>query len=933
MANLGPNVVFDDEDGDGIQDPDEPPIANVTIGLYCYDENGTAVLEQTVATDENGTYIFNGIMPGLCYIQVTPPAVTSPDGNETDYVFSPIVPGGNQIYPNGTSPTIQIEWNDNITAWDVGVFLPVTLGNKVWYDLNGNGIQDAVNGTMEKGVEGVEVQLLNTNDDTVATTITAADGSYWFTGIPPGDYAVKVGPVPINYVFAEAPTDHLIGGPPPELMLNGVCYNMTTMDYMIADMDVSRRRMSHQGISSTTPHQNLTSGENNTSFDAGIFAPVQITGLIFEDLNGNGVLDVLDGEVLIGGATVQVFSIDPESGNVTEVGTITSSDGTYSLDLPPGTYQATITPPTPDHQLSPLSDPEDTGIGNDFDPLTSSTIPIVLLSGEIGLGSFDAGFYEPVSITNQVFNDTNGNGIREPMEPGYPGPLTIYLYDPNSTNPNEPIANTTIDVNGNFNIPNVPPGNYILEFVPADNITVAFIPQDIGDDDCADSDVDPETGRVSITVTSGVDVTCVNAGLANLPSIGPNVIFEDDNGNGLQDNGEDGMPGVPVILYYPNGTVAGVDTTNGDGEYEFPNLEPGSYYISVGNDPDFDWSPVVNGGNQISPDPSAQPYGNRSPMVTLGLGDVDTTLDGGMYTPVDITGAAWHDLDADGVEDPGEPGLPNVVVTLYDGNGNPVGSQTTGPDGVWSFDGMPPGTYHAILTPPVDPSGNDWTLSPNSDFDPLTWDTTPLYFPSGSSSEGLFDTGLYLPAAIDATVWYDSTPNGVRDGDEEPFDQPVTIILYDENGNQVQTTQSNIGTGGYQFTGILPGSYYLEYLLPDNPQMDSGAAIVGHTGVTVVTGEDGGGSTGVGNTGIRMYYPDWLYEVQVCANDNFDPAWMEVHQPHYLYMSKEECCQNHFWWRMDNCSKYFTSHYQHSILLFHHCTHQYWLFIAFYSGQ
>lgn len=47
------------------------------------------------------------------------------------------------------------------------------------------------------------------------------------------------------------------------------------------------------------------------------------------------------------------------------------------------------------------------------------------------------------------------------------------------------------------------------------------------------------------------------------------------------------------------------------------------------------------------------------------------------------------------------------------------------------------------------------------------------------------------------------------------------------------------------------------------------------------------------------YYPEWNYEVQVCLNDGFDPDWMNNNEGRiYLYRNKEECCQNHFWWRM-----------------------------------
>ena len=103
-ATVGPNMVFDDWDGDGERDPNEPPMENVTVELYCY-QDGEAVLIGTNVTDANGEYIFHDVLPGQCYISVTPPA---------PYVFSPINPIGNQIYPNGTSPIVDINWNDSV---------------------------------------------------------------------------------------------------------------------------------------------------------------------------------------------------------------------------------------------------------------------------------------------------------------------------------------------------------------------------------------------------------------------------------------------------------------------------------------------------------------------------------------------------------------------------------------------------------------------------------------------------------------------------------------------------------------------------------------------------------------------------------------------------------------------------------------------------
>lgn len=1030
-------MVFDDQNGDGLQDGvNETGIANVTVDLYCYNENETAIVEQSTTTDEDGMYIFYNVYPALCYIQVIPPTVINPSNNNTEtYVFSPIVTGGNQIDTNGTSPMVDLDWNDNVAAWDVGMYLPVTLGNKVWEDMNANGIQDEVDGVMEPGIAGLPVTLLNANDEPVAMMLSEADGSYWFTNLPPGDYAVRVD-LPPDFVFSRAPWDCLVNSTEPaELMINGTCYNTSAMDYMIADMEIQPgllidppslpsttttstttpfppvgssqqapeeaatcnsndecvvngdgnknicnsngvcgyceigttridterplcldqgngiavwgcedsscasgtcgspscvagipnychadhdtdygcsmptggrvRALNHQDdpnpMTGTTPHQNLTSGENNTSFDAGIFIPVTVAGLSFIDSNGNGLLDV--GEPPLGGVIVTVFPTDsrgaPDPNGTAQV-LVSDSNGEYSINLPPGTYTATITPPGADHLLSPLPDPTPTDlIGNDFDPLTNSTDPVQLLSGADGTGSFDAGFYIPVSIYNEVFDDDNGNGIREPMEGNYPANMNISLYDPTSDTPDEPIVTVQTGEDGSFIFPDVPPGDYEIEFeIPEDDDGVVFSPQDVGGDDCSDSDVDPITGRVSVTVVSGQDVTCVSAGIARLPMIGPNTIFEDDDGDGIQDGDEEGLPNVLVVLSHPNGTVAAFNTTNDDGEYEFPDLQPGDYYLSVNNDPDYEWSPVVPGGNQISDDPSTLPYGNRSPIVSLGLGDTDTTLNGGMYLPMTIQGAAFHDLDADGIEDQGEEGLEGMVATLYDDNDNVVDNMTTDPTGTWSFDSVLPGTtYYVKITPPIDPSGNDWQLSPSSDFDPTTFESDPILFESGSTSQ--FNAGLFLPATIDASVLYDNVTNGIEDGDEEPFDEPVTVKLYDDDGDLVAETQSN-EDGEYGFTEITPGSYSLEFLLPQLANDTSFESINGRTGVTVVTGgSDQGDDTGVNNYGL--YYPDWINEVQVCTNDGFDAEWLKAKGDIYLYESKEECCENHFWWRMDNC--------------------------------
>lgn len=992
-ATIGPNQVFHDTDGDGNHDVNEPYLENITVDLYCYQEDGTAVLVSTTVTDINGKYLINDVLPGACYIEVTPPV-----GEQ--YVFSPIVPTGNQIYPNGTSPVVNINWNDVVNNWNVGVYKPVNIGDKVWEDLNGNGVQDVG----EQGLVGVLVTLVNRNGTSVATTSTDAKGSYGFKNLPPGDYAVKF-ELPPDYEFS------------PE---------------SIVEMQSTS---SNVGITSI---QSLASGVTDNSFDVGMYVPVEVGGVVFDDKNANGIRD--EGEAALAGAVVTVTNTDTGVSVVAISSSTKGPDyGTYLLSLPPGEYKAVIMPPYPEYLLSPLSNPT-VANGNDFDPKTFAALPVQLTSGQSGAGSFDAGFYSPVQVEGTVWDDVNANGIRDAGEGGYTGPVTINLYP--STNSTSPSKSVKLNVaNGSFKLDDVTPGVYEVEFVLPTGTGVSFTLQDAGNDDSKDSDVNPTTGRAPVTVVSGQDITNISAGVTTLPSIGPNQVFEDDDGDGVFDKGEKGLPNVGVTLYDPTGKVIAVTVTNDAGTYSFANLKPGDYYIAVNKDPNFEWSPVVNGGNQISPVANVA-YENKSPTVSLGPGENDRTLlvgmyepvtvgnkvwndmngdgvqqtsepgmngvtamlfnglgvqinttktdangnylfsdikpgnysvkfllpdsfmftvqakdsvvivdpsqpdnsfhyndvtsdadrktgqtavktlksgeenysfDAGMFVPITVNGTTWHDLDADGIEEDNEPGLAGVKVTLYDRDGDAVQNTTSGSDGVWAFIEMPPGTYHVKITPPKDSSGTEYQLSPKpvnqtgTDVDPKTWMTTPTTFKGGSSSDGLFDAGLYLPASIGDRIWFDDTPNGVQDGDEDPFDQPVTIKLYDSLGYLVNQTTSNVDDGSYQFKNVRPGTYSLEFILPEedykftllNAGNDTSAdsdvsPTTGRATATVTSGEK---KTDIdaGVMDFGPYYPDWTNDIQVCTNDGFDPAWLEIQEKNYLYRNKEECCKNHFW--------------------------------------
>ena len=138
---------------------------------------------------------------------------------------------------------------------------------------------------------------------------------------------------------------------------------------------------------------------------------------------------------------------------------------------------------------------------------------------------------------------------------------------------------------------------------------------------------------------------------------------------------EPGIAGIPVTLYNSAGAAVGHDVTDGEGYYWFLGLQAGTY--SVG------FPTVVNGVNLLTgadlgteaTDSDANITTGRTATVTLAAGEVNSDVDAGYYSPLASLGDyVWLDLNRDGQQQSGEPGIANVIVTLYDANGVAVGT-------------------------------------------------------------------------------------------------------------------------------------------------------------------------------------------------------------------------------------------------------------------
>lgn len=397
-----------------------------------------------------------------------------------------------------------------------------------------------------------------------------------------------------------------------------------------------------------------------------------------------------------------------------------------------------------------------------------------------------------------------------------------------------------------------------------------------------------------------------------------NKVWDDLNANGIQDPGEPGIANVQVALRNGNGAVT-IQRTDSNGYYRFSGLVPGEYSVhftlpsgykfTKSSDllGDLQFDSVVHpiDGSYMFEDVTsdANVQSGSTDAVDLQPGEINLSLDAGVYIPANINGFIWHDLNANGIQDDGEVGIESATITLYNDDDERIATVTTDSSGSYIFGDLLPDTYYAKIQPP-----NDYFLSPigkgtpmsDSDFDPTSRTNSQVTVRSGEDNQGFFDGGLYMLASVGDLVWLDLNGDGIQNEDENGFPFPITINLYDFKHKALLSTFTTDNTGAYIFENLIPGQYELEFILEEGDvitlpfkgndrSLDSNVdPNTNKALVTLISGEDNI-DLDAGIIADAPYYPEWNYEIQVCTNDGFDPEWMNQNEGRiYLYRNKEE---------------------------------------------
>ena len=572
-------------------------ISGVSIRLL--NQSSTQVGSPTT-TNSTGVYSFTNVSTGVYTVEATDPA--------------------NFVKVNENTYTINLNQTSSATA-NFFYQLTGTISGIVFNDGNRNGTQDG----SEAGIQGIDVTLSDGS-----STTTDANGYYQFNNVSASNtpYTVTVSITNDRQETTENPVSLSITGQSPSALADfglaslsasgtGVVAGRICLDlngdgtcdrengirvsirlfflggrsadgggqlevlsdaegnYVFENVPAGSYRLEAQPVDNTvntTPLQVPVSvgDQQATSVDFGVASQTAVSGVVFNDTDGNGT----QSEQETGSAGIQVTLM---SGGAEVATTTTNVNGQYQFDNinANNSYNAVITVP-------------------------EGFVATTAINQSIAPGS-PANFALSATgtLSGVVYRDQNDNGTLDDTEVGLNGAV---IEVSNGT--------TTLSAVTNGN------GTYQFEGLAAGDYTV--------------TETDPP-GFVSTNNTFTVTIALNGSAFANFADRAAQrvggIAFNDLNGNGSQDNGEPGFGGTTIELRDTNGNVIATTTTLASGDYEFLNVSNGEYTVVMTTPSGFkattpaqasatvsdSSSPVLNFGLQLDAPPTAlsQPSLNR----------------------------------------------------------------------------------------------------------------------------------------------------------------------------------------------------------------------------------------------------------------------------------------------------------------------------------
>ena len=167
------------------------------------------------------------------------------------------------------------------------------------------------------------------------------------------------------------------------------------------------------------------------------------------------------------------------------------------------------------------------------------------------------------------------------------------------------------------------------------------------------------------------------------------VVWNDLNRNLVREDGEPGVADATLQLLEQASLEERYRTTSDvDGRYIFPVVDPGNYILRVIPPPGYQTA-------LLQDIPLGSLVGGQVVQIDIALNQEPTPTP----TPAVVQGRVFADEDNDGEADEGETGLSGVEVKLIRGepDGGVFATTTTDATGAFAFTSVPDGTYQLVV--------------------------------------------------------------------------------------------------------------------------------------------------------------------------------------------------------------------------------------------
>ncbi len=218
------------------------------------------------------------------------------------------------------------------------------------------------------------------------------------------------------------------------------------------------------------------------------------------------------------------------------------------------------------------------------------------------------------------------------------------------------------------------------------------------------------SGTYRVQVTGGQESTIgeyilgVQGATGGLSSIS-GTVYNDLNGGGTQVPVDFGLVGWEVDALDSTGHVVDAALTDADGNYTLHKFLPGSLTIA---------EVLQKGWQQTQP-------ANAAKYSVAGGGEV-SGKDFGNFQLVSVSGHVYNDLDGNGHQNQGEPGLQGFTLNVLNGFSAVVGTAMSDSNGDFTVTDIGPGSFtlsevakpEYTLTQPVNPNNYPFSTSSGS---------------------------------------------------------------------------------------------------------------------------------------------------------------------------------------------------------------------------